>query len=112
MLVALPAVHGDDVAVTPSAADETPFNVERRAYPDLIPPGQGSASAWMAVWDEGMGSKVSRPKGRGSRARSHLAEPVRNIDLRGVPVDLETLFSGGRVSRDAYEDEQDMAFAA
>ncbi|WP_415854146.1 hypothetical protein [Sinomonas sp. G460-2] len=90
---------------------ETAFNAAQRAYPDLIPPGQGAASAWMAVWDEGLACGVYREKGRGSKASSVYRYRFGDLDLRGVPVDLPTLFSGGRNHRDIDEDGQDLLAA-
>ncbi|WP_138418762.1 hypothetical protein [Sinomonas gamaensis] len=88
---------------------ETAFNAARRAYPDLIPPGQGAASAWMAVWDEGHAMPVRREKGRGGRELATYRYRFGNIDLRGIPVSLDTLFSGGRIHAELEDDEQDLA---
>ncbi|WP_138418694.1 hypothetical protein [Sinomonas gamaensis] len=76
---------------------EVAFNNARRAFPDLIPPGQGSTTAWMAVWQEGFASSHLNPElSRSGKSTGLYRARIGGNQLRGVPVNLSTLVGWGQ----------------
>mgnify|MGYP003482220387 FL=1 len=74
---------------------DTAFSKAQDGYPQLIQFGQGGASAWASVWDEGLTPACyQRQKNtRGNPSNTYRVK-IGNSRVSGVPLDVDTILSG------------------
>ncbi len=90
-----PMQHGDYILFTAHAA----FQLAKRHFPALIPPGSKASSAWSSIWDEGIAAGWAKPANsatvqvaRKSRPNSSGTEgdtAGTTASVRGVPIPLD-----------------------
>jgi hypothetical protein len=89
---------------------ETAFSTAQHYYPQLIQHGQGSASAWASVWDEGLApDNVARRETKlgtyANTTRIRIGDKTRGPRVSGVPIDVDTILNGSLSLDDFSNDD-------
>ena len=82
---------------------ETAFYKAQDAYPNLIQHGQGTASAWNSIWDEGLApAGIKREPNRSGTLLNTIRVGLKGGKTRisGVPIAVETILNAGVVDGD------------
>lgn len=82
------------------------FGLAQRHYPDLIPHGQGLKVSQRALWNEKIAVQdVWKRQLDGKSARDTIRVTSGGVQMRGVPIYLNTVLNGGTVVTESKPDD-------